>query len=497
MDSSFFFGISTMAYISAMMIYIAYLAFKNKTIGIVATVFTITGFILHTLAIISRWVEFKNKFDLDWLRSVPLTNLYESLTFFVWCLILGYLIIEFKFKNRSFGAFIMPIAGLTLAFIDVFGISKDIQPLVPALKSNWLLAHVTMSFIAYSAFAIASGTGLMYLISTTEKDENRLLFWIIFCLFTILFALTSQNQQTIPLWIASFAFVIATDVKLNIDIAKYLSPRKTDQNRNLLKTVLTVIAISLVTIAAIFVFIQLVKLQLIKADEAAKLKHLNIPERAPTFKGSAMGIVGLLFFISLVLVKYLVLRKEFYLFWTLTSGFFVVVLTALLFDVAVFKLIGVQIPQEESMFLRATFLNPSPIVVILTCIASIIIIYLFWRYGQVFKKIISAFKLSIDFLDDITYRMITIGFPIFTIGGLIGGAVWADRAWGTYWSWDPKETWSLILWFIYAFYLHSRMIKGWRGKKVAIVAVIGFMAVIFTYLGVNLLLSGLHAYGSD
>jgi cytochrome c-type biogenesis protein CcsB len=110
--------------------------------------------------------------------------------------------------------------------------------------------------------------------------------------------------------------------------------------------------------------------------------------------------------------------------------------------------------------------------------------------------VITKFNVTPDMLDEITYKSIAVGFPIFTLGGLIFGAIWANQAWGVYWSWDPKETWSLITWFIYAFYLHSRMIRGWRGKKVAIVAVLGFMAVIFTYLGVNLLLSGLHAYGS-
>ena len=131
----------------------------------------------------------------------------------------------------------------------------------------------------------------------------------------------------------------------------------------------------------------------------------------------------------------------------------------------------------------------------LSWISTAVIIFIIWRYGSILKTVIEKFNLGSETLDEITYKSIAIGFPIFTLGGLIFGAIWADQAWGVYWSWDPKETWSLITWFFYAFYLHSRMIRGWRGKKVAIVAVIGFMAVIFTYLGVNLLLSGLHSYG--
>ena len=79
--------------------------------------------------------------------------------------------------------------------------------------------------------------------------------------------------------------------------------------------------------------------------------------------------------------------------------------------------------------------------------------------------------------------------------GIITGAFWANVAWGTYWSWDPKETWSLIVWLIYAAYLHARITKGWRGKKAALLSIIGFTATLFCYLGVNLVLSGLHSYG--
>lgn len=98
-------------------------------------------------------------------------------------------------------------------------------------------------------------------------------------------------------------------------------------------------------------------------------------------------------------------------------------------------------------------------------------------------------------LDIISYKMIASGFLFLAIG-IISGAVWANSAWGTYWSWDPKETWSLITWFIYAIYLHTRLRRGWKGKKAALVSVIGFLAMFFTYFGVNYLLSGLHSYAN-
>ncbi|MGQ9569329.1 MAG: c-type cytochrome biogenesis protein CcsB [Thermodesulfovibrionales bacterium] len=358
MDSSVFFGLSTMAYIIAMIIYITYLAFRNKTVGIVATTLTIIGFSSQTIAILLRWKEFYDVSGMGILRSVPLTNLYESIIFFVWCLILGYLIIEFKYKNRSFGAFVTPVAGLALAFIDITGMSKEIHPLIPALQSNWLLAHVTMSFIAYAAFAISFSTGLMYLIINTDKKSQPV-----------------------------------------------------------------------------------------------------------------------------------------YIFWTFTLGVLLVLLISMGIDFMTFK-VAVR-PEEfiKNYMFRASFMNNSVAVQIVSWISTVAIIFLVWKFGNILKAVIEKFNISTQILDEITYKSIAIGFPIFTLGGLIFGAVWADQAWGTYWSWDPKETWSLITWFIYAFYLHGRMIRGWRGKRVAVVAVLGFLAVIVTYLGVNLLLSGLHSYG--
>ena len=96
-------------------------------------------------------------------------------------------------------------------------------------------------------------------------------------------------------------------------------------------------------------------------------------------------------------------------------------------------------------------------------------------------------------LDMISYRSVSLGllFLTFTI---ITGAIWAERAWGSYWSWDPKETWSLVTWIIYAIYLHLRLRRGWRGRSAAIFCVVGFICVLFTYLGVNTWLPGVHSY---
>lgn len=100
----------------------------------------------------------------------------------------------------------------------------------------------------------------------------------------------------------------------------------------------------------------------------------------------------------------------------------------------------------------------------------------------------------VEKLDNYSYRILSLGFPLLTVG-ILSGAVWANQAWGSYWSWDPKESWALITWLIFAIYLHARITKGWSGEKPAIIATFGFFVVWFCYLGVNLLGTGLHSYG--
>jgi cytochrome c-type biogenesis protein CcsB len=278
MTSSLLLSATTFIYGLAGFLYCFAWVFKKPGAGRLATGVTLGGLAGNTAGFILRWVE---SYQMGFGHA-PLSNLYESLVFFAWTIALIYLFVEWRYQNRAIGAFSAPLAFLTMAYASLSpNISDRIQPLIPALKSNWLIAHVITCFIGYGAFAVAFGVSIMYLFKSRREEGEG-------------------------------------------------------------------------------------------------------------------GLVG--------------------------------------------------------------------------------------RFP------------SAAVLDELTHQLGMFGF-LFLSAGIITGAVWANSAWGRYWGWDPKETWSLITWFIYATLLHARMMRGWRGRRIAWLSVLGFGAVLFTYFGVNLL-PGLHSYQS-
>lgn len=278
MTSSMILSITTFVYGIAAFLYIFSWVFKKQTTDRFATAAAVVGVLGNTAGIILRWVE---SYRLGFGHA-PLSNLYESLIFFSWAIAVIYLIFEFKYKIPILGAFTTPLAFFAITYASLSpNISDRIQPLIPALKSNWLIAHVLTCFIGYASFSVAFGTSLMYLFKQRDSKSKSLL--------------------------------------------------------------------------------------------------------------------------------------------------------------------------------------------------------------------LSRFPVS-STLEELTHQMVMFGFLFLSIG-IITGAIWANTAWGRYWGWDPKETWSLITWFVYATLLHARLMRGWHGKRIAYICIIGFIAVLFTYFGVNYL-PGLHSYGS-
>ncbi len=220
MDSSLLFNIATLAYLVAMVLYISFLAFKKDGIGLAASVVTYAGFVVQTIALFRRWWE-SYQMGSD-IGRVPLSNLYESLVFFTWSTVLIYLIVEYKYKTRAFGAFVMPVAFLALAFINVAGISSDITPLVPALKSNWLFYHVLISFLGYAAFGVAFAVSMVYLLmNTDERGKTSNLFSGIGALIVLAvtgYFLTSLSAQwKTAFWLGLGVLVLAWFIYLIVN----------------------------------------------------------------------------------------------------------------------------------------------------------------------------------------------------------------------------------------------------------------------------------------
>jgi len=410
MKSSLLFNIATLSYLVAMVLYISYLAFKKDGIGKAASGVTYFGLVVQTIALLLRWRE---SYQMD-IGRVPLSNLYESLVFFTWSMVLIYVIVEYKYKTRAFGAFVMPVAFLALAFINVSGVSAEITPLVPALKSNWLFYHVMISFLGYAAFGVAFAISMIYLLMDTEERGPAL---------NLVYALGA-------------IIVLAP-------LGYYMA---------------------------------------------------GLGERMKTAFWMGIGALVLIWFIYLI-VAGAKNRPQVFLFWSLCVTLAVGLLTAMGIDfvyLITLKHLAAGESFKKHMF-ESTFLSPSVPIAIVSWAAVMGLFGLVWSQGMRIKNLLKQYMPQ-DQLDDVTYRMIAIGWPLLT-GGIITGAVWANSAWGTYWGWDPKETWSLITWFIYAIYLHARYVRGWKGTQMAVISAVGFLAVIFTYLGVNLVLSGLHSYG--
>jgi cytochrome c-type biogenesis protein CcsB len=284
MDSSVILGTTTFIYLLATVFYVAHAVFRNASVGKAGFATLCVAVLANSAGIGLRWLESHQQ----GIGYVPLSNMYESLVFFALCIASLYIYIELSQKTQHFGSYIVPFTFLVMAYASFsaeFG--KEIRPLLPALQSNWLVAHVITCFIGYAAFAVSCGLAIFYLIKKGKGSDS-----------------TGSDDKE------------ATSGALSI--------------------------------------------------------------------------------------------------------------------------------------LRA--------------------------------------------IDTINYKMIVFGF-IWLTAGIVTGAIWANSAWGTYWSWDPKETWSLITWFVYALALHARYTRGWDGARMSVISLVGFISVIFTYYGVNFLLSGLHSYG--
>ena len=362
----------------------------------------------------------------------PFASIYEMLLSFVWTLAVLTLVAEKKYGVKVIGTVTMPVAIVGVVLMQL--LRTEVHPLVPALQSTWLHVHVTLAMLAYAACALSFALALMFLIQDKMQTETFLAATSLFSIATYA-AILSRFEK----WGGLSVIAWNPEEKSEVFLAKGVRLFVVIPDLGWL--MLLVFA----AVAAPLIFYVLWR-------RSHNQNLLEIANRA-VFVSILLQALALIFFI---------LRSRDGRYPSLdVEGFFPTSLAA-------------------SPFILSGLVGG--------ILVSLMYLLLLWRRADLQRMMPSA-----DDLDRITYRTIAIAFPLLTLM-IAAGAYWANRTWGSYWSWDPKETWAAITWLVYAGYLHMRITRGWRGRRAAYFAILGFAVVMFTFFGVTYLLPGLHAY---
>jgi len=363
----------------------------------------------------------------------PFASIYEMLLSFVWTLAALTLFAEKKFGVKVIGTVTMPLAIVGVVLMQL--LPSEVRPLVPALQSTWLHVHVTLAMLAYAACALSFALAMLFLIQDKVKTETVL-------------AATSAAVS-----VMYGAIVLARFEKWGgLSLVAWNTQEKSEM------------------------FL----------SRGVRL-FVTIPDL-----GWLLLLVWAAVSVPLILYAYARWRNDHGLYNVADRAVFVSILLQLM-ALAIFLLRARdgRYPSLDAEGLFPTSLAASPFIlsgIVSGIFVSLLYLMLVWRRADLERLLPTA-----DSLDRVTYKTICIAFPLLTLM-IAAGAYWANRTWGSYWSWDPKETWAAITWLVYAGYLHMRITRGWRGRRAAYFAILGFGVVMFTFFGVTYLLPGLHAY---
>jgi cytochrome c-type biogenesis protein CcsB len=362
----------------------------------------------------------------------PFASIYEMLLSFVWTLAVLTLVAEKKYKVKAIGTVTIPVAIVGVVLMQL--LRTDVKPLVPALQSTWLHVHVTLAMLAYAACALSFALAMMFLIQDGMKTETFLAATGMFTV-SIYAGILTRFQKWGGLNVVAWNIEEKSEVFLQRGVRLFV-------------TIPDLGWLMLLVLTAVGSPVVLYGLSRWRKDQSLLL----MANRA-VFLSILLQVVALATFI---------LRAR--------DG---------------------QYGSLDAEGLYATSLAASPFILsglVGGIFVSLLYLLLLWRRPDLERLLPTA-----DVLDRITYKTICIAFPLLTLM-IAAGAYWANRTWGSYWSWDPKETWAAITWLVYAGYLHMRITRGWRGRRAAYFAILGFAVVMFTFFGVTYLLPGLHAY---
>ena len=355
---------------------------RNEKWGKIGITVSIIGFLFQLGYFITRWIA---------SGHIPNSNLFEYTTYFSMAIVLAFIIIYFIYQLNVLGVIAMPIAALIIAYASVF--PREIQPLIPALQSDWLMIHVSTVALAEGVLSISFVAGLIYLIAKIDQTKkSKKTFWLEMIIYSLLsvvafvilsFSFRALGFETTFTWVDKNG----QEAELVYELPALVGPHEGE----------------------------------IVSGNAFQ-PMFNVPA---IFEASKLNTV----------------------IWSLLGGLVLYVLLRLIFRK---------------------------------------------RMGAVLQPLFK--NVNLDLVDEVSYRAIAIGFPLFALGGLIFAMIWAQIAWTRFWGWDPKEVWALITFLFYAAYLHLRLSRGWHGEKSSWLAVVGFAIIMFNLVAVNLILVGLHSY---
>lgn len=374
---------------------------------------------------------------LRWLQAgfdrPPWTNLYESLIFFSWGL--GTVATVVILRNQAYylATFLLPLTFAGLGLAAMVP-DKTITDLVPALQSHWIKIHVVMAAMAYPGFITAGLISLFYLLKCDTKPAHLHSGFALFGVFCLL--------------VVGRGDVLGSGV-YNLPLMEWVDGR----------------------------FFK------IPVDPAAK--PIVWQETPIPFAGALFLMTALTYLLTIVYAwaslrnHHPLWHKTFVLFNRIALALYAFLLAVIYYNIA----------GREDLALAG---NPYEMAILV----SGFLVEAFFVLYSIRPQWLSSRLPMPEWLDQFAYKVTLFAFPFMTLL-LITGAIWAYSAWGRYWGWDPKETCALVTWLIFAAYLHSRRYFGTAGRPAAIINIIGGISVFFTFLGANLVLSGLHSYGAQ
>lgn len=420
------------SYLGGFIAFTMYFSLKKDLLHKIGTALLTIGLLLQTSGFIVKW---------SIVGQIRFQSMFEFLMLMSWAGVLLILYSIIKYKSPLLGVVITPIVVMLNAAAALLDKSPA-ENLMPALQSNWMTIHISLAAFGAGAFVIAGAVSMFYLLSNHQykKDDKKE--------FSGFLSIAVVYLVYIPVALF-FILKIAG-----------LTPHHT--------------AFQVMT------------------KFASQMEY----ENARTLLGQLVVVLGLLF-IPMIAVTGHFFKKKFA--GSKNTGYGNVLFAIFALSFALSSLtVGILVHNDVILITPSRHLGSvwrffeflGSAYALTLIIFPLLYFFIYRKLGLTINKISG----KLDLLDEINYRAVSLGYPLYTIGALFAGAIWAEQAWGAFWSWDPKEVGSLLVWFFYSAVLHARYNRDWKGSRLAILSIIGTSMIFVTFYG-NYFFGGMHAYG--